>query len=713
MKIDTPDRIVYANIIFNQETGKKEMPYGIRWDGKRLHGENTKGYKTGDGLVVVDIDVKNFKKLTKDMRKVLDGLKPTVETARGYHYYFKHKNSSEFVNKAGYSPHVDVRTDGGVIFSQYKGDSDKISYKRVGVIHKKMPKSLRKLLLSDMKVAKVKREFKGRWEEIKSGQIHDGCISYIMRDIRNGLSYDEIVLAALEYVDKYLGGDKREVRLMMDRIKWGFDKGIEKKLETSKEVEVVHNSLDIGHGFSDEEVRQMLKSAQKGGALELERVMKQIKKKLKISMSTLREMLVESPSSGEGIQNLFKGEVFWAENMGSFVEVANDGLNYHNKTNFIQTVMSRSGFLKASEVSDKLHTLKGYKLIYNPTLDSGEVYYNGYDSYNSHIGNKFEKCAECAVPKTISKVLDNLFESDVKAREVFLNWLAYIIQTGKRTGVAWGFFGASGSGKGLMVDIISRLLGRTNSSINIGDVDLQSNFNSYVANKQFLHLNEIASTFHGRHGVAGKLKSLVSDPILMVNMKGMQEYQTENFLNIILNSNKPNPIEIDIDDRRWNMIVSERALSCLKWWKGDKSYQKALSEVKEFGEYLNTIKVDINSATKPMEMSNAKSNIIEQTTSDIELLANNINNSNLENLCEMLDVDEDSFHITLDELKYATNKRYWSVSLLKSAYDYVSNSDKPFNYNKYMVKPYIKGEKVLKKIKGLTIRGLNLTPLNN
>lgn len=211
---------VYTKLVWDEETGKKECPNGVSWSGQKRHGDNTKGVRTGNGIVVLDIDTKDFTQLSKDMQKLLKKLTPTIETARGYHYYFRYADSKRFTNKAGYSKFVDVRSDGGIIFNQYNGDSEHISYTKVGDIIAKMPEKLETQLFADMTTSNKASAKREQWSEIEKGAVHDGIIRYMAKDKSRGLSYEEILQSANAYVVSFLGGKTREYTLMIDRLDW-------------------------------------------------------------------------------------------------------------------------------------------------------------------------------------------------------------------------------------------------------------------------------------------------------------------------------------------------------------------------------------------------------------------------------------------------------------------------------------------------------------
>ena len=132
--------------------GKKRIDFGEVWGEMKKKDANCRAVLTGNGIVVVDVDRKDA------IPKWLKGLKPTVETARGYHYYFNVGDSSKYGNRVGVVEGVDIRSDGGLVFDKYWGDDDRVWYKRVGdVIGTGLPKKLKKLMEVDGKKSGKKR----------------------------------------------------------------------------------------------------------------------------------------------------------------------------------------------------------------------------------------------------------------------------------------------------------------------------------------------------------------------------------------------------------------------------------------------------------------------------------------------------------------------------------------------------------------------------
>jgi len=690
------ERQLYIKLTWDNENGKKKLYMGKKWGELEKDEANGIAYKTGNGLVVVDVDNHDLDCIDKKLGDSLKKLTPTVTTKRGYHYYFMYANSAEFINDSAYSEFVDVRSDGGIIIAQYQGRSDLISYKRTGKVYQEIPKKLLKRLQTLRTIKKNTKKTRNNWSEAPKGEIHSATLSYAGKDFHSGMSFDEVMYKGVEYVEAYLGGKPREMKLMSTRIKDAYNYFVENRIEDAVTVES-HDIENIGGDFEEAELVGILVNAHKKGALELEKTMKMIKHKTKISIATLKDMLLEAQSGGKGFNGFFQGELVWDDRLGCYCDVCEDYVVKYKKAVFTQTVMSRTGYMAVSDVNDKLCEIPHKRIAYRPDKRDAIEFIDdeGVGNINCYRGVNFGEKGGKKIPKLINKLLDSLFENDIEAKDYFIQWLAYIVQTGKRSGVAWGFFGASGTGKGLMVDVIMRLLGINNCSINVSDTSLQSDFNSYLESKQFVHLNEIAGDFHSRHGVAGKIKAMISDPFMMLNTKGVSEYVIPNFANVILNSNKPNPIEIDIDDRRWNMIIANTPLISLDWFTQGVTGDKILEESMKFGNYLMNLELNFKMATHIMPKSIAKENVIAQTTNPLQELGNYVKSGAYNDICDLLELDGNEIEIDLKDLELSCKEMKWSNILLGKLYANITGKSQIHSnvVSRYFIRPYITATK--------------------
>jgi hypothetical protein len=206
---------VFCYVSRNEETGKKQVQFTNKkngnWGDMKEEDANAEAILTGDNLVVIDIDTKKLKKIDKKLVSLLG--EPTVETSNGYHYYFT-GDVADIKQTQGLFDKVDVRNKGGLVFSKYWGDDDSISYTWIGD-PKEMGKKLRKYLIKASKEKKKKMQdlvgnmvdVDGTWDRAKDGEHHNTTLALMIRDFKNGDTYDEVWTKSMIYIDNYLGGN--------------------------------------------------------------------------------------------------------------------------------------------------------------------------------------------------------------------------------------------------------------------------------------------------------------------------------------------------------------------------------------------------------------------------------------------------------------------------------------------------------------------------
>lgn len=151
---------------------------------------------------------------------------------------------------------------------------------------------------------------------------------------------------------------------------------------------------------------------------------------------------------------------------------------------------------------------------------------------------------------------------DEDLRQWFIAWCAYPLQNmgGKITSYPL-VFGPSGTGKNLLFKPIHHIYGR--NAVTITRSNLQSNFNSLYAMKQFVHVDEIKSNSGDKDNVAQKVKGLITSDKINVNRKGQPEYEVTNAANFAITDNFWDCLKLDSDDRRacvirWEGVIDRR-----------------------------------------------------------------------------------------------------------------------------------------------------------
>lgn len=138
---------------------------------------------------------------------------------------------------------------------------------------------------------------------------------------------------------------------------------------------------------------------------------------------------------------------------------------------------------------------------------------------------------------------------DPRLREWVIQWMAYPLQNlGAKMTTFLHLYGPPGSGKQAILKPLMRIYGERNAIV-IGKEQVSSSFNSIYSGKQFINLDELHAGADDDK-VINKMKMLVTGETVVVNTKGVPEYQIPNRANLVSTSNYPDSLRLDDDDRR-------------------------------------------------------------------------------------------------------------------------------------------------------------------
>lgn len=160
------------------------------------------------------------------------------------------------------------------------------------------------------------------------------------------------------------------------------------------------------------------------------------------------------------------------------------------------------------------------------------------------------------------QLMRHLFEDDIE-REWFLNWMACKVQYPAQRGCTPLLLAEpQGCGRGTLVDILGKVLGRQNfKEITIDDM-LNGSFNSWQAETTLVSVPEVSVSRgeYNKFKEYSKLKQVL-EPVqrpITVNKKYVPEYEVTCHTSVILSTNDHAALPIDVDDRRVVVLTSRK-----------------------------------------------------------------------------------------------------------------------------------------------------------
>lgn len=235
-------------------------------------------------------------------------------------------------------------------------------------------------------------------------------------------------------------------------------------------------------------------------------------------------------------------------------------------------------------------------------------------------------------PPTIFKVISHVLASDVDAIEHFMNWLSFICQERDRTRTAWIFQGTQGTGKGILMNKVLKPLFSSNQVAIKRAAELSEKWTDFVVGKFVIFIDEVqTSAYRDENNVISNLKNFITEPTVTVRMMNKNAYDVMNYGNWIFASNKPDPVTVDKEDRRFNVGPYQAAKIKLS----DQELEQIEKELQNFHHYLMCYAVDKSMASAPL-MGAARDTLIDLSQSTSESTATAIKEGNLEFFLDQL-----------------------------------------------------------------------------
>jgi len=152
--------------------------------------------------------------------------------------------------------------------------------------------------------------------------------------------------------------------------------------------------------------------------------------------------------------------------------------------------------------------------------------------------------------------LSYLFDGDEAAISHALNYMAHMVQRpSQRVNHALLITSqAKGIGKSTLGTIMRRLVGERNSRVT-QTKDLKGQFDGWLVGRLLIQVDEIYE--YGNWDLANKLKPIITEPTVSVNIKYGPQVEVRNYARLVLFSNHTAPIDLESGDRRYWVFDSQ------------------------------------------------------------------------------------------------------------------------------------------------------------
>jgi hypothetical protein len=146
----------------------------------------------------------------------------------------------------------------------------------------------------------------------------------------------------------------------------------------------------------------------------------------------------------------------------------------------------------------------------------------------------------------------NVCRGDDDLNDWLLNWMALgVQQPGTVIGTAPVLKGLPGTGKGILANAYGHLWGRHYVSITKDD-HVSGRFNQHLEGRRFVYVDE--AMFGGDRRNAGVIKTMLTEPRIMIERKGVDPIWLDNHMIFMIASNERSVVPADIGDRRWQVL---------------------------------------------------------------------------------------------------------------------------------------------------------------
>jgi hypothetical protein len=240
------------------------------------------------------------------------------------------------------------------------------------------------------------------------------------------------------------------------------------------------------------------------------------------------------------------------------------------------------------------------------------------------------KVTKC--PPTIFKIVHNALGSDAACTAHFLNWLSFIVQKRTRTLTAWVLHGTEGTGKGILMNRILRPLLGYNQTTTRRMEEFNEPYNGFMAQTFLVMVDEIeAKALLNEKGVMAKFRGFITEPTIPIRRMYSAGTEMPNYTNWLFASNRPEPVIIPSEDRRFNVGKYQPN----KLNMSDQELALVPSELQAFHDFLLSYALDLKAVATVLDNAD-RTAMIAVSQSSVDTVSHAILKGDFEFLLDQL-----------------------------------------------------------------------------
>lgn len=201
------------------------------------------------------------------------------------------------------------------------------------------------------------------------------------------------------------------------------------------------------------------------------------------------------------------------------------------------------------------------KAIYWPSADAYFIY-GGVTAVNLYsvktvpeAAEKLTKADKAAIACVEAHIRHICGERQAVAAAL-LDWLAFCVQNpGAKIRYAVLIQGIEGDGKTTIGDLLGHVMGQPNIA-KISNNSIKSDFSGWAMGSCVGVIEELRMQGHNRFDVMNAVKELVTNDVIPVIKKGLDQINVPNTMNYFATTNHPDALPLSSNDRRWMVIFT-------------------------------------------------------------------------------------------------------------------------------------------------------------